>query len=199
MTTTDGRRARGARSRAAIMRRAVDLASLGGLESLSIGELAAESGVSKSGVVALFGAKEELQLATVAAAREVFTASVVTPALAAPRGILRLRALLEAWLDYSEGRVFAGGCFFAAARIDFDSRPGPVRDALAEALRDWHGFIERAITMAIERDELPGNTDAAQLAFELTALLDGANAASLLFDSAEPYARARTAIARLIG
>ena len=198
-TSTDGRRARGDSSRRAVMRLAVDLASVDGLEGLTIGSLATEASMSKGGVVALFGSKEQLQLATVAAAREIFTSSVVTPALDVPRGRARLEALLEHWLSYSESRVFAGGCFFAAATAELGSRPGPVRDAIVEAQRDWHAFLTGAIERAVSAGELDAATNAAQLTFELTSLLDGANSMSLLFDSAEPYERARATIARLLG
>ena len=198
-TSTDGRRARGDSSRRAVMRLAVDLASVGGLEGLTIGSLATEASLSKGGVVALFGSKEQLQLATVAAAREIFTSTVVVPALEVPRGRARLVALLELWLSYSESRVFAGGCFFAAVSAELGSKPGPVRDAIADAQRDWHGFLRGAIERAVSAGELDPSTDADQLRFELTSLLDGANSMSLLFDSNEPYARARTTIARLLG
>ena len=195
----DGRRARGESSRRAVMRVAVDLASVGGLEGLTIGSLATEAQLSKGGVVALFGSKQQLQLATIDAARQVFAATVVTPALDVPRGRARLEALLENWLAYSQSRVFAGGCFFAAASAELGSRPGPVRDAIADAQREWHAFLMGAIERAVAAGELDPATDPAQLAFELTALLDGANSMSLLFDSDEPYARARATLSRLLG
>ena len=194
-TATDGRRLRGDASRRAVMRIAVDQASVEGLEGLSIGSLAAAASMSKGGIATLFGSKEQLQLATVAAASDIFIASVITPALEVKGGRARLSALLDGWLRYSESRVFAGGCFFFAASAELGSKPGPVRDAVARALRDWHEFLRRTILRAVERGELDEGTDAAQLAFEITSLLDGANAQSRLFDSAEPYARARTALA----
>jgi len=199
MTTIDGRRARGDSSRRAVMRVAVDIASVEGLEGLSIGGLAAETSMSKGGVVALFGTKEQLQLATVAAASEIFVANVVTPALEVKGGRERLTVLVDAWLRYSETRVFTGGCFFAAASAELGSQRGPVRDAVADAMREWQQFVRRTVERAVARGELDQATDAAQLAFEITALLDSANDMSLLFDSAEPYARARTALARLLG
>jgi AcrR family transcriptional regulator len=197
--SADGRRARGDTSRRAVMRIAVDLASVEGLEGLTIGSLATEASMSKGGVVALFGSKERLQLATIAAAREIFAATVVTPALEVPRGRARLEALLENWLMYSQSRVFDGGCFFAAVTSELGSRPGTVRDAIAEAQRDWHEFLAGAIERAVDAGELDPATDPAQLTFELTSLLDGANSMSLLFDSNEPYERARTTIKRLLG
>ncbi len=198
MTTIDGRRARGDTSRRAVMRAAVDLASVTGLEGLSLGSLAIETSMSKGGVVALFGTKEQLQLATVAAAREIFVAKVITPALELPGGIVRLRALIDNWLDYSESRVFSGGCFFAAATAELRSQPGPLRDAVASLMTQWHAFLAGAIERAVAKGELPESTDATQLTFEITSLLDGANDRSLLFDSPEPYSYARTAIARLL-
>ncbi|MBN9239375.1 MAG: hypothetical protein BGO97_06775 [Micrococcales bacterium 70-64] len=198
MTAIDGRRARGDTSRRAVMRAAVDLASVNGLEGLSIGALAAETSMSKGGVVALFGTKEQLQLATVAAAREIFVAAVVEPALARPSGLVRLRALLENWLDYSEGRVFSGGCFFAAAAAELRSREGALHDEVARLMAEWHAFVGGAIERAVAQGELPERTDAALLTFEITSLLDGANDRSLLFGTAEPYRLARAAIERLL-
>jgi len=177
---------------------AVDLASVDGLDGLSIGALAASSGMSKGGVVALFGSKERLQLATIDAAIEVFHEHVLAPALAEKGGLARLRVLTDAWLRYSQSRVFAGGCFFAAASAELGSRPGTVRDAIAQAMTDWQAFMRRTVVRALERGDLAADTDAAQLSFEITSLLDGANDLSILFGSDEPYARARTAIDRLL-
>lgn len=197
-TIADGRRARGDESRRQVMERAVDLASVGGLEGLTIGALASETDRSKGGVVALFGTKEQLQLATVEAAREIFIERVIAPALRVSGGRARLDALLGGWLDYSESRVFAGGCFFAAASMELGARPGAVRDAVATAMAEWHETVRRVIQRAMDAGELATTTDAAQLTFEVTAILDGANAASRLTDSAAPYARARVALQRLL-
>ncbi|MEO8528825.1 MAG: TetR/AcrR family transcriptional regulator, partial [Pseudolysinimonas sp.] len=140
-TTMDGRRVRGDTSRQAVMRVAVDEASVSGLDGLSIGGLAASVSRSKAGIAGLFGSKEELQLATIAAAAEVFTESVIAPALAEPAGLPRLRALVDGWIAYSQSRVFAGGCFFARAAAEYRSRPGPLRDAVADFMRRWNSFI----------------------------------------------------------
>src|SRR5688500_9661779 len=138
MQEIDGRRLRGDASRRVVLANAVDLASLEGLDGLSIGRLASAAAVSKSGVATLFGTKERLQLATVEAAAQRFRETVLEPArLAAPRGLRRIVALLDAWIAYSRDRVFPGGCFFAAAVADFDSKPGPVRDAIARAYESW--------------------------------------------------------------
>lgn len=197
--TEDGRRARGEHSRRVVMERAVNLATVDGLDGLSIGGLATEASMSKGGIVALFGTKEQLQLATVETARQIFTDTVIAPALAAPRGLARVRALLENWLAYSEGRVFEGGCFFAAATAEVGSKPGPVRDAVAAAIIEWRAFLAEAVRRAVDAGDLPAGTDIEQLTFELTAMLDAANADSLLGTSAEPYARARRGVARLLG
>lgn len=198
MTVTDGRRARGDVSRQAVMSVAVDLATVSGLDGLSIGGLASAVSMSKGGIAGLFGSKEELQLATIASAAEIFERRVAAPALSAPAGLPRLRALIESWLAYSENRVFPGGCFFAAVTSEYRSRPGTIRDAVTANLQRWRDFIAEAITRAIASGELAKGTDATQLAFEISALLDAANASSLLFDSAEPYARARKAVDALL-
>jgi len=121
---------KGQRTRASILQRAVDLASLEGLEGLTIGRLAEELKMSKSGLFAHFGSKEELQLAAIDAAGQRFIDVVVKPAIEAPRGYPRLVAICNSWLDYVRRRVFPGGCFFAAASFEFDGRPGIVRDAV---------------------------------------------------------------------
>ncbi|WP_352244140.1 TetR/AcrR family transcriptional regulator [Lentzea sp. NBRC 105346] len=180
----DGRLERGEQTRRLIVRRAAEIASAEGLETLSIGRLAADLGLSKSGVFALFGSKEDLQLATVRAARESVVSEVVRPALAAENP---LWAVIELWLSYSERRVFPGGCFFSSVRPEFDSRPGRVRDEIASLGREWEGLFER-----LARDA--GLPDPAQLAFEIVAILDAANANSMLYDDASAYDKARVAL-----
>lgn len=197
MTTTDGRRARGDQSRASVMRLAVDIATVDGLEGLTIGTLAAGANLSKSGIVSLFGTKDQLQLATIETARQIFIDVVIAPALQVPGGRARLDALLENWIVYSESRVFTGGCFFASTAAEVASKPGLVRDAIARQLREWDDVIRRVITRAIEKGELPA-VDVPQLAFEMRAVLDGANMDSLLWGTAAPYARARVALQRLL-
>lgn len=198
MTTTDGRRARGAISRETIMRLAVDIASVDGLEGLSLGTLATGANLSKSGVVALFGSKEKLQLAAIDAASEIFIASVISPALKLQGGRERLEGLLENWIHYSENRVFAGGCFFAAATAEVAAKQGAVRDAIALHLERWNDTISRVISRAVDKGELAKPADVGQLAFEIRAVLDGANTDSLIFGSAAPYERARIALRRLL-
>jgi AcrR family transcriptional regulator len=162
---TDGRRARGARTRKGILDAAVDVGSREGLEGLTIGRLASEVSVSKSGLFAHFGSKEGLQLATVEAAREVFIREVVEPAAGAEPGLPRLRATLDAWLSYFRRDVFPGGCFFQAASLEFDGRPGPVRDRVIEIMRQWLALLEE-----LARAAKPSATTPEQLAFELNAI-----------------------------
>lgn len=191
----DGRRARGDESRRAILSRAVHTASVEGLDGLTIGRLAEATGHSKSGIATLFGSKEQLQLATVAAARQIFIDTVIAPARSeTPQGLRRLCALLTAWFSYSRERVFLGGCFFAAASVEVDAKPGPVRDAIAEATTAWEGYLAICAEHAAAAGELPSLDDARQLAFELTAILEAANTRSLLHAHEEPYRRAATAV-----
>jgi AcrR family transcriptional regulator len=166
----DGRIVRGERTRAAVLRRAADIASVEGLDGLSIGRLAADLRVSKAGVFAHFGSKEELQLATIRAASERYTEAVIAPVLDEPDGLARLVALCNSWLDYCHRREFPGGCFFFSAFADYDAKPGRVHDALAEARRQWLGLFEALVTSAQRRGEMDADVDPAMLAFELDAL-----------------------------
>lgn len=190
----DGRRVRGDESRRAILAHAIDTASVEGLDGLTIGRLAEAAQYSKSGVATLFGSKEQLQLATVEAARQVFIDEVVGPAREkSERGLSRVCALIREWLDYSDRRVFKGGCFFAAAAVEFDSKPGPVRDAVIAASSEWEDYLTISIQRAIDARELPLLDDARQLTFELVSFLEAANTRSLMYSSVEPYERAARA------
>lgn len=191
-TVLDGRRARGDASRRIVLQSATDLASVEGLDGLTIGRLAEASGSSKSSIATLFQSKEGLQLATVAAAREIFTARIVEPARTQPRGVRRLAALLRNSLTYSRDRVFTGGCFFAATAADVDSKSGPVSDAVRAALVDWYGYVEAQLRHAVRAGEI--DADAEVLAFELVALNEGANSRSLLMDDDRPYVLASAAM-----
>ncbi|MEO6942119.1 MAG: TetR/AcrR family transcriptional regulator [Terrimesophilobacter sp.] len=194
MTTvsTDGRRQRGDESRRMILTEAVNLASVHGLDGLSIGILAERVQSSKSGVVSLFGSKRDLQLAAVAAARDIFIASVIEPALREPRGLPRVWALCHIWLEYSRRRTFTGGCFFLATAVGANSSSGPVRDALVRIDEEWIAFVERCVLLAA--DDLPTLRDSSLLAFELIALMNAANGGSLLHGSERPYGLAEAAI-----
>ncbi|MFI6868908.1 TetR/AcrR family transcriptional regulator [Nocardia sp. NPDC050406] len=182
MEPSDGRLSRGARSRKAITRRAVDIASLDGLDGISFGRLADELGISKAGIQTLFRTKERLQLATVDEALAVFLAAVIVPASSVPEGAQRIRALVEHWLEYAAAPLLPGGCFWAANLPDFDSRPGPVRDALADQRRAWLAVLERELTVAVEQGEIaPLDTELG--AFQIYAVLNAANIALRLGDT----------------
>jgi len=192
-TATDGRIRRGDRTRRVVLRQAVDVASVDGLDGLSIGRLASELDISKSGLIAHFGSKEELQLSTIRAARAIFATTVVEPALRVPVGLARVRALLEGWLEYSSDRRFPGGCFFARASHEYAARPGAVRDALAQVDEEWLGLIAQTIAEAQAAGEIDPDVDPAQLAFDLDAYLDSANLRSL-FGDRSVYDRAHRAM-----
>lgn len=191
-------RSDGARSRAAILDQAMSLASVTGLDGLSIGDLAAAAGMSKGGLYAHFGSKEDLQLAVIRAAREVFIAQIITPALRHDSPLRQLRALADGFLQYVQDRVFPGGCFFVSAAAEFGSRPGPVRQQVAAAQRDWAGLLRAVTARARDAGELPARTDPDQLAFQLTALLAGANLSYVLHDDPVLLARARQAVHALL-
>ncbi|WNG92419.1 TetR/AcrR family transcriptional regulator [Mycobacterium sp. ITM-2016-00318] len=191
-------RPKGDRTRSAILAEAARLATVDGLDGLSIGGLATAIGMSKSGLYAHFGSKEDLQLATIAAARETFVAEVFVPALAAPQGVERLRAACEAFLSHIERRVFPGGCFFAVAAADVGTRPGALRDAVAARQRDWMQLLERLAHKARERGELESGVHPTQVAFELDAILVSASTTFILQGDASVIDRARAAVRRLL-
>lgn len=191
---SDGRRLRGARTHREILATAVDLGSREGLEALTIGGLAARAGVSKSGLFAHFGNKLELQLATVEAARTIFLREVVEPGFAAPEGLARLRATLAAWLDYLRRDVFPGGCFFQAASLEFDGRPGPVRDRVIEISSQWLGWLAELARQAGVADP----RESAQLAFELNAIGLATNWERQLLGGEESLERAQRAFDRAL-
>lgn len=185
----------GAKTREAILRTAADVASVDGLQGLTIGKLGADLGMSKSGLFAHFGSKEGLQLATIEAARRRYVEEVLTPARRSPTGIARLHALCEAFLSYVERAVFPGGCFFAAAMAEFDSKaPSAVRDQIVECQEQWMGTLERAAAQAQANGELAPDADPKQLAFELEAALLSANWYVHLHADASYFDRARRAI-----
>jgi AcrR family transcriptional regulator len=180
---------KGSETRAAILERAVDLASAEGLEGLTIGRLATELRMSKSGLFAHFGSKQELQLATVAAAAERFRTAVIDPALDLPDGAPRLKAMAERYLDQLQD--YSGGCFFAATSVEYDDRPGPVRDAIAASLDAWLGELERQARIA-------GAENPRRFAFELYSLVMGANSRYRLSGGDEVFGYAREALERLL-
>src|SRR4051795_1564126 len=175
-------RADGERTRGTILRAAASLATVDGLEGLSIGNLAAAIGMSKSGLYAHFGTKLELQLATVGEAERILAEEVVQPALAARPGLGQLAAVCEAFFSYVERRVFPGGCFFAATALEMGARPGPVKDRLAAIQADFTALLRSFAATAIEQRELPAHEDPDLLAFELHAILLGADTKFVLHD-----------------
>ncbi|MGH7823048.1 MAG: TetR/AcrR family transcriptional regulator [Candidatus Binatia bacterium] len=185
---------RGERTRSEILATAVDIASAEGLGGLTIGRLAAAMRMSKSGIFAHFGSKEELQLAAVDAARAIAAAEVLRPGLTAGSGLRRVWGLLDNYLFYLERRVFRGGCFFIAASAEVDGRPGPVRDRVAAVMRDWLRALEASIAEARSAGEIRAGLDDAQLAFELNALVMGANWAFQLLGDEGAFRRARHAV-----
>jgi AcrR family transcriptional regulator len=186
----DGRLAKGAETRRTTLRRAAEIASVEGLDGLTIGRLAAELELSKSGIFAHFGSKEDLQLAVLDFARQVFVEHVLTPALTVERGLPRLTALYNRWIDYSRSRVFPGGCFFASAAAEFDARDGRVHDAVVEGFTRWMDVLTSVITQAVTLGHLHKDTDIPQLAFELDALIRAANSTSVLTGDHSAYDRA---------
>jgi AcrR family transcriptional regulator len=163
------------RSRTAVLERSVQMASRDGLEGLTIGALATDLGVHKSSVHALFGSKEELQLATLAAARAILIDQVVVPALSSDVGLPRLHAIGDAWCDYLAADVFSGGCFLCAASAEMDGRPGPLRDAVASVMREWIAVLDANIEAATTAGELRAELDPGAMAFRLNALGMAAN------------------------
>jgi AcrR family transcriptional regulator len=192
------RRPKGERTRESILRVAVDLASVEGLQGLTIGRLAEELKMSKSGLFAHFGSKEDLQLATVAMAREIFREHVIQPALAGPAGVPRLWNLCDGWLRYAEGHVFKGGCFFTAASYEFDSRSGPVRDSIAAAMKVWMKVLTGAVESGKKERHLRADVDAEQFAFEVYSLAMGAHWSHQLLDDKKSRTRVRQSIAARI-
>ena len=194
-TSTRRTRAPGDRARARIVERAAELATVEGLDGLSIGRLADATGVAKSSVHALFGSKEELQLATIEAARNSFIAEVVLPSLqSSTPGRERLIALCEGYLSYVERRVFPGGCFFVAISAEIGARPGRVHDEVASVQQQWRDLLEAEARTAADNRELHPGEDPTQLAFELGVILAGTNIVTVLHDDNSVIARARSAV-----
>jgi AcrR family transcriptional regulator len=191
----DGRRERGRRTRESILQTAVQLATVEGIDGITIGRLASELGMSKSGLFAHFGSKEELQLATIDTAREIFVETIIAPAREAERGLPRLEALMESWLQYMQREVFKGGCFFDAVRGEYNSRPpGPVRDAVWKDFADWSTILVNRVKSAQAQGHLDPAADPEQVAYELDALGGAANTRFQLDRDERWFDRARQAI-----
>ncbi len=185
---------KGQRTRNSILEVAAALATEEGLDPLSIGRLAEATGMSKSGLFAHFGSKEELQLATVEHAAKLFVAEVIDPARSAPKGLARIWALCDHMIGYSERQVFPGGCFFAATSFEYNNRPGPVRDRIEEMIRSWLSYLEHAVEQAQEAGELDANASAREISFQLDAFAQASNAQYQLFRDPQVFDDARRAI-----
>jgi len=192
-------RADGERTRGAILRAAASLATVDGLEGLSIGNLAAAIGMSKSGLYAHFGSKQELQLATVEEAGRIFVAEVVQPALAAPPGLAQLAAVCEAFFEHLQRRTFPGGCFFVGAALEMGTRPGPVKEAVAGFQAGFVDLLRGFAATAIERSELLPGEDPDRLAFELNGIILAADANFVLHDNPAVLDLARQVVRRRLG
>jgi AcrR family transcriptional regulator len=185
---------KGSQTRTEILDVAAQIASAEGLEGVSLGRLAQEVGMSKSGLFAHFRSKQELQLAVIETARSMFIEEVICPAQLVPSGVRRLRRLAEAWLSYAQREVFRGGCFFVAASFEFDGRPGVVKDRITEIMGEWLHLLESELRQAKAGNELVPNADPVQLAFEFNSQMMGANWAYQLLGARKAFARAKTAI-----
>jgi AcrR family transcriptional regulator len=192
-------RADGERTRAAILRAAASLATVEGLEGLSIGHLAAAIGMSKSGLYAHFGSKQELQLATVEEAERILDEEVIAPALAARPGRAQLAAACEAYLGYVQRRVFPGGCFFAATALEMGTRPGPVKERVAAIQSGFTALLRSFAATALEQHELPTSENPDWLAFELHAILLAADAKFVLLDDPAVLDLARQVVRQRLG
>jgi AcrR family transcriptional regulator len=185
---------KGQRTRNSILEVAAALATEEGLDPLSIGRLAEATQMSKSGLFAHFGSKEELQLATVEHAASLFVAEVIAPARSAPKGLARIWALCDHMIGYAERQVFPGGCFFAATSFEFNNRPGPVRDRIEEMIRSWLSYLEHAVEQAQDEGELDATISAREIAFQLDAFAQASNAQYQLFRDPQVFDDARRAV-----
>jgi len=192
-------RSDGIRSREAILGEAVGLATVFGLEGLSIGELAAALGMSKSGVYAHFGSKEELQLAIVDEADRIFHAEVIDPALAAAPGLAQILTVCDAFFDYLLRGTFPGGCFFAGAVLEMGTRPGPVKDRVAAFQDEFTALIRQFIVTARQQHEIGDDEDPDALTFEIGGMILAANANFVLRGDAAVPAMAKQVVRRRLG
>jgi AcrR family transcriptional regulator len=189
---------KGERTRAAILDAALRIVSKSGLDGLTIGTLADATGMSKSGLFAHFGSREELLLAVLAHGQAQFTEVVFQPAMAKPRGIARLKAMFINWLDWTESAELPGGCPMIGGASEFDDKPGPVRDMLAGGQRTWIETLKRSVRQAIEEGELPADTDPEQIAFEMFGIALVVHHHRRLLGYPKARARALAALDKLI-
>jgi AcrR family transcriptional regulator len=187
-----------AETRDAVTQAAVDRASVEGLEGLTIGALAGATEMRKSSVFSLFGSKRDLQLAALAAAVDRFKDEVWGRVEDEQPGLPRLLALSDSWLDYHEREVMPGGCFLTTATVEYDARPGPLRDAVARTMERWLAVLEREAAIAIQEGQLPADTDPADVAFQLNALAAAASYGFQLWRDPEVLTRARRSMRRVL-
>ena len=193
ITTTKGER-----TRAAILDAALRIVSKAGLDGLTIGTLADATGMSKSGLFAHFGSREELLLAVLAHGQAEFTEVVFQPAMAKPRGLPRLKAMFINWLDWTESAELPGGCPMIGGATEFDDKPGPVRDMLAGGQRAWIETLKRTVRQAIEEGQLPADTDPEQIAFEMFGIALVVHHHRRLLGYSKARARALAALDQLL-
>ena len=196
-----GRRsvAEASNTRQNILSCAADMASVEGLEGLTVGRLAAALNMSKAGAIGHFGNKLELQLATLDFAADVFRREVWQPAAHVSAGMPRLLAICDSWMNYAGRPAFPGGCFIAAVSFEFDSRPGPVHDALAAHMRRWHTQLVADATAAVEAGDLPPSTDVEQIAFGLEALAARVTPTRQLYGDEHAAEHAKESMLSLLG
>ena len=189
---------KGEHTRAAILDAALAQASETGFESLTIGSLAERVGLSKSGLFAHFGSREDLQVAAIEAAAARFTETVFLPALKARRGLPRLRALFDNWLEWTARSGLSHGCPMQAAAVEFDDRPGPVRDAVIEHFARLDRELGRAVELAIAQDHLRADLDVGQFVFDMLGVIYAYYHSTRLFQGGNAALRARAAFERLV-
>jgi AcrR family transcriptional regulator len=188
---------KGEQTRSAIVAAACELAARDGLEGLTIGALAERMQMSKSGVFAHFGSREDLQIAVLKAYERRFVEDVLVPGLEAPRGLRRLRAIFGHWLEHTAVEA-ASACIWISGATEYDDRPGPVRDELVGMVRSWQRELVRAIQQAIETGELRADTDPSDLVFDLYGVILVLHHDARLLDSPDALTRARRAFERLV-
>lgn len=188
----DGRRARGDITRRTAARKAAEIATTHGLDSISVGSLAAATGLSKSGILTVFGNREAIQVAAVAEARKIYQETVIAPVWGNEPGRPRLRALLDSWVAYLRARVFPGGCFITATSVEYGRRDGPVADAVRRLKREWLGLLESEFAAA-------GSADPVGDAFRVDAYLSAGNVRRELFGDDAELDRARDLALEVVG
>jgi AcrR family transcriptional regulator len=188
-----------AASRASALEAAIDVASVEGLEGITIGRLAADLGMSKSGLIGRFGHKEAMQRAVLAAAIERFTQAVWMPASGVEPGLPRLEAIVDAWIAHLRDGVFPGGCFVTTASVEYDARPGALHDDVADAVARWLALLEQEARVARDAGDLAADRDPRDVAFELHSLASGGSVAGRLLADGAALDRTHAAMRRAIG